>query len=117
MKEPSIRPNYTRIAQYCNLWRNFDDIDDDFSSVSTIVEWFATRQDNFSLVHGPGQWFDPDMLIIGNFGLSYGQARAQMALWSILAAPLIMSVDLRTIKPWFRDILLNKHLIAINQDK
>ena len=39
-----------------------------------------------------------------------------MALWSIMAAPLIMSVDLRTISDWARDILLNKNLIAINQD-
>jgi hypothetical protein len=40
------------------------------------------------------------MLIIGNYGLSYGQSQTQMAIWSILAAPLIMSVDLRTIEPW-----------------
>ena len=39
-----------------------------------------------------------------------------MALWSVMAAPLIMSVDLRTIPDWARDILLNKNLIAINQD-
>jgi hypothetical protein len=39
-----------------------------------------------------------------------------MALWSIMAAPLILSVDLRTIPDWTRDIILNKNLIAINQD-
>jgi len=39
-----------------------------------------------------------------------------MALWSVMAAPLILSVDLRTISDWARDILLNKNLIAINQD-
>jgi hypothetical protein len=39
-----------------------------------------------------------------------------MALWSIMAAPLILSVDLRTINDWARDIILNKNLIAINQD-
>jgi hypothetical protein len=39
-----------------------------------------------------------------------------MALWSIMAAPLILSVDLRTITDWARDIILNKNLIAINQD-
>lgn len=54
--------------------------------------------------------------MIGNFGLSPGQSRAQMALWSIMAAPLILSVDLRTISPWARDIILNKNLIAVNQD-
>jgi hypothetical protein len=39
-----------------------------------------------------------------------------MALWSIMAAPLIMSVDLRTIPNWAREIILNKNLIAVNQD-
>ncbi len=68
------------------------------------------------MAHGPGNWNDPDMLIIGNFGLSYGQSQGQMALWSILAAPLIMSTDLRTIDPAFKEILLNKNMIAINQD-
>lgn len=57
------------------------------------------------------------MLIIGNYGLSFGQSQTQMALWSIMSAPLIMSVDLRTIPSWAKDILLNPNLIAINQDK
>jgi len=39
-----------------------------------------------------------------------------MALWSIMAAPLILSVDLRTISDWARELILNKNLIAINQD-
>ena len=39
-----------------------------------------------------------------------------MALWSIMAAPLILSVDLRTISDWAREIILNKNMIAINQD-
>ena len=55
-------------------------------------------------------------LIIGNFGLSYEQSKSQMAMWAIFAAPLLMSVDLRTIKADYRDILLNKAVIAINQD-
>jgi hypothetical protein len=112
-----IEPNYTRIAEFCNLWRNYDDIDDSFASLNEITNWFASQQSKLSLVHGPGSWNDPDMLIIGNFGLSYGQARSQMALWSIMAAPLIMSNNLRTLEPWFKEILQNKNLIAINQDK
>lgn len=115
--DAKIDPNYKKIAEYCNLWRNYDDIDDHFDSLNQIVNWFASQQDTLSQVHGPGSWNDPDMLIIGNFGLSYGQSQAQMALWSVMAAPLIMSVDLRTIKPWFGELLKNKNLIAINQDK
>jgi hypothetical protein len=55
-------------------------------------------------------------IVVGNFGLSPGQSRAQMALWSIMAAPLILSVDLATISDWAREIILNRNLIAINQD-
>ena len=55
-------------------------------------------------------------LIIGNFGLSFEQARAQMGLWCIMAAPLIMSNDLRNIRPEFKQILQNKEAIKINQD-
>ena len=55
-------------------------------------------------------------LIIGNFGLSYEQSKAQMAIWAILAAPLIMSNDLRNIRDEYKQILLNKDVIAVNQD-
>lgn len=106
-----------RISEFCNLWRNYDDIDDSFYSLNEITDWFASQQSKLSLAHGPGHWNDPDMLIIGNFGLSYGQSRAQMALWSIMAAPLIMSSDLRVIELRFQEILQNKNLISINQDK
>lgn len=55
-------------------------------------------------------------LIIGNFGLSEEQSRSQMALWTILAAPLFLSTDLRTISQSSRKILQNKLMIKINQD-
>lgn len=55
-------------------------------------------------------------MLIGNFGLSFEQARAQMALWTVLAAPLFMSTDLRTISAQNMDILQNPLMIKINQD-
>ncbi|XP_074866981.1 alpha-N-acetylgalactosaminidase-like isoform X2 [Carettochelys insculpta] len=58
----------------------------------------------------------PPKLIIGNFGLSYEQSKVQMALWAILAAPLFMSSDLRTISEDAKYILQNQLLIYINQD-
>ncbi|KAI7815282.1 alpha-N-acetylgalactosaminidase [Rhyzopertha dominica] len=99
------------------LWRNWDDIDDAWSNVTNILGWFSKHQDRIAPFSGPGHWNDPDMLLIGNYGLSYEQSKAQMAIWAIMAAPLIMSVDLRTISPIYRDILLNKQVISINQDK
>ncbi|XP_045104674.1 alpha-N-acetylgalactosaminidase-like [Portunus trituberculatus] len=109
-------PNYTAIINSCNLWRNFNDIADSWTSVTTIIDHYGDNQDVLAPLAGPGHWNDPDMLIIGNFGLSYDQAKTQMAIWSILAAPLIMSVDLRDIRPEFKYILQNQRVIAIDQD-
>ncbi|CAK1584743.1 unnamed protein product [Parnassius mnemosyne] len=109
-------PDYTSIAKHCNLWRNYQDIDDSWTSVKNIMQWYAKNQDELVKYAGPGHWNDPDMLIIGNFGLSLDQARVQMAVWSILAAPLLMSVDLATIRPEFKEVLLNEDVIAVDQD-
>nr|CAI5822227.1 unnamed protein product [Callosobruchus analis] len=116
-EERGMKSNYTALQQTCNLWRNWKDIEDEWVSVTGIVDWFAGNQDRLAPFAGPGHWNDPDMLIIGDYGLSYEQSKAQMAIWAIMAAPLIMSVDLRTIEPKFRDILLNKDVIAVNQDR
>ncbi len=55
-------------------------------------------------------------LVIGNFGLSHDQERVQMALYAILASPLLVSCDLRHIRESSKAILQNKHVIAVNQD-
>lgn len=57
------------------------------------------------------------MLVIGNYGLSLEQSRAQMALWAIFSAPLYMSNDLRQLRPEFKEILQNRHVIKVNQDE
>nr|CAD7200120.1 unnamed protein product [Timema douglasi] len=111
-----MAPNFTSIIQHCNLWRNFDDIQDTWVSVESIIDYYGNNQDTIVPNAGPGHWNDPDMLIIGNFGLSYEQSKTQMALWAILAAPLLMSVDLRTIRPEYKAILQNKKIIAVDQD-
>ncbi|GLV43492.1 uncharacterized protein CBL_04034 [Carabus blaptoides fortunei] len=111
-----ILSDYKILSENCNLWRNYYDIDDSWASVVNIIDYYTKHQDRFGPFAGPGHWNDPDMLIIGNFGLSFEQSRAQMALWAIFASPLIMSVDLRTIRPEFKEILLDKDVIAINQD-
>lgn len=111
-----MKPNYTSIINTCNLWRNFDDIQDSWSSVERTIDYYGDNQDIIIANAGPGHWNDPDMLIIGNFGLSYEQSKTQMAMWAIFAAPLLMSVDLRTVKPDYKAILKNKQIIAVNQD-
>merc|ERR1711936_1059471 len=109
-------PNYSLIAKHCNLWRNFADIEDSWGMVLQIVDYYGDDKDGFAAFAGPGHWNDPDMLIIGNFGLSLDQSKAQMAMWCMFAAPLIMSADLRSIRPEFQEIVLNRNLIKIDQD-
>ena len=84
----------------------------------SIIDFYGNHNtsDDFAPYAGPGHWNDPDMLIIGNFGLSFDQAQVQMAVWCVLAAPLIMSNDLRHLKPEFLEILANPMAIKINQD-
>lgn len=108
--------NYTQLGEICNLWRNYGDIQDSWDSVMKIIDWFFENQDVLIPAAGPGAWNDPDMLVIGDFGLSMDQSRSQMALWAIMAAPLFMSNDLRTISSGARTILQNKMIIGINQD-
>ncbi|XP_055837557.1 alpha-N-acetylgalactosaminidase [Episyrphus balteatus] len=109
-------PNYTALKEHCNLWRNWGDIDDSYESVAQIMDYFSKNQDRIQPHGGPGHWNDPDMLILGNYGLSYEQSKTQMAVWAILAAPLIMSNDLKAVQPEIRDILINREIIAVNQD-
>ncbi|KAJ8717375.1 hypothetical protein PYW08_005774 [Mythimna loreyi] len=109
-------PNYYAIAKACNIWRNYGDIENNWGSVLNIMNWFGSNQDEFAQIAGPGNFNDPDMLVIGNSGLSVDQARVQMAVWSVLAAPLIMSVEVSSMEPEFKEILLNKDVIAVDQD-
>ena len=53
---------------------------------------------------GPGHWNDLDMLLGGNFGLSLDETRVQMGMWAMHAAPLILSVDLATIRPDVKEV-------------
>ncbi|XP_063925288.1 alpha-N-acetylgalactosaminidase-like [Zophobas morio] len=111
-----LEANYTAAVEICNLWRNYGDIQDQWDDVKNIANWFATNQGFLNKFAGPGHWNDPDMLIIGDYGLSYDESIAQMTIWTVMAAPLLMSVDLRKIEPEFRDILLNSDALSINQD-
>lgn len=110
------KPNYTAIAKSCNIWRNYKDVQDSWDSVAGIIKFYGDNKQSFAEVAGPGHFNDPDMLIVGDFGLSEDQQRVQMGMWAIMAAPLIMSVDLRKVKPFAKELLTNRRVIAVNQD-
>ena len=56
------QPNYPLIAKYCNIWRNAHDIGDAWESMESIVEIYGADKTNFSVVAGPGNFNDPDMV-------------------------------------------------------
>ena len=95
-----------------NLWRTTGDIRDAWDSMTRI----GFSQAPLAPYAKPGHWNDPDMLEIGNGGMSDDEYRTHMSLWSILAAPLLAGNDLRTMTPAIRDILMNRDVIAIDQD-
>jgi alpha-galactosidase len=96
-----------------NLWRTTGDISDKYSSMAQI----GFSQAGLAKFAGPGHWNDPDMLEVGNGGMSTEEYRTHMSLWAILAAPLLAGNDLTTMTPETRDMLTNKDAIAIDQDK
>lgn len=73
---------------------------------------------------GPGGWNDPDMIVVGlgNKGYIKGggctepEYRTQMSMWCMFSAPLIISCDVRNMNQETKNILLNKDVIAIDQD-
>jgi alpha-galactosidase len=65
---------------------------------------------------GPNRWNDPDMLEIGNGGMSLEEYKAHFPLWAMIAAPLIAGNDLRNMQPEISDVLLNRDVIAVDQD-
>lgn len=65
---------------------------------------------------GPGHWNDPDMLEVGNGGMTDAEYRAHFSLWAILTAPLIAGNDLRDMRTEIHDILTNNEVIAVDQD-
>jgi alpha-galactosidase len=108
-----------------NLWRTTDDIKDrwggkekweDGSCCSNGVLSILDEQAPLYSYAGPGHWNDPDMLEVGNGGMTTNEYRAHFSLWAILAAPLIAGNDLRNMSPDTREILTNKEVIAVNQD-
>jgi len=95
-----------------NSWRTTGDIRDAWDSMSKI----GFGQNDLAQWAGPGHWNDPDMLEVGNGGMSDGEYKTHMSLWSILAAPLLAGNDVRNMSPSIHEILTNREVIAVDQD-
>ncbi|MDE3056702.1 MAG: glycoside hydrolase family 27 protein [Bacteroidota bacterium] len=105
-----------------NLWRTTEDISADFAEDINHGTWtqlsilsIIDAQDSLRQYAGPGHWNDPDMLEVGN-GMTNGEDRAHFSIWCMLAAPLMAGNDLRTMAQRTKEILMNKEVIAVDQD-
>ncbi|HEU5403169.1 MAG TPA: glycoside hydrolase family 27 protein [Terriglobales bacterium] len=96
-----------------NLWRTTGDIRDAWDSMSKI----GFNQADLAPFASPGHWNDPDMLEVGNLGMTDTEYKTHMSLWSLLAAPLLAGNDIRNMKADTRGILTDREVIAIDQDQ
>lgn len=105
-----------------HMWRTTGDI---FDSWESIIEIGFRKQAGLEAYAGPGRWNDPDMLVVGMYGkgnvarggCTDAEYRSHFALWCLLAAPLMIGCDVRNMNETTRQILLNRELLAVNQDK
>jgi alpha-galactosidase len=108
-----------------NLWRTTGDIKDQWEGK---IQWkdgsccgygmlnIVDQQVGIESYAGPGHWNDPDMLEVGNGGMTDTEYRSHLSFWAMLAAPLISGNDLRNMPPAIHDILTNREVIAVDQD-
>jgi alpha-galactosidase len=95
-----------------NLWRTTGDISDTWNSMISNIE----KQVPTAPYAGPGHWNDPDMLEIGNGHMTDEEYRTHMSLWALAAAPLLAGNDIRSMTPAIKQILMNREVIAVDQD-
>lgn len=95
-----------------HLWRSTGDIND------TWPKLLENMKENLPLAEyaGPGQWNDPDMLEVGNGGMTDTEYRSHFSMWSVMAAPLLIGTDLREADDAAFEILSNEEVIAVDQD-
>jgi alpha-galactosidase len=107
-----------------NLWRTTDDIQDRFGGKQKWPDGGCCSygmtdildQVGLESYAGPGHWNDPDMLEVGNGGMTTEEYRSHFSLWAMLAAPLMAGNDLAHMTPEIHEILTNREVIAVDQD-
>ncbi|WP_155549009.1 NPCBM/NEW2 domain-containing protein [Amycolatopsis camponoti] len=96
-----------------HLWRTTGDIKDNWAKMVQILAANAP----LAPYAGPGHWNDPDMLEVGNGGMTTEEYRSHFSLWAMMAAPLLIGADLRKVSPENFDVLRNAEVIALDQDR
>lgn len=103
---------WTWAAPVANLWRTTADIQPRWDSVARIIE----SQAALAGTSAPGAWNDPDMLQIGNGMFTAEETRSHVAMWAMLAAPLMVGTLVQKLPQHTLDVLANPRLVAIDQD-
>lgn len=109
------------VGDYGELWRTGSDIatrrksDPDRPRFQSVL-WNYSYNLPLGRFQKPGNWNDADFIIAGDTGLTLAQSRSQMALWSMMSAPLILSSNISKLSPQALAILSNRRIIAIDQD-
>ena len=80
------------------------------------MSYIGRSQASLAKFAGPGHWNDPDMLEVGNGKLTLDQDRVHMGHWAMLAAPLLAGNNLSQLTPEISAILINREVIAMDQD-
>lgn len=112
MCEWGVDQPWTWAQEVGNSWRTTGDISDNWDSFTKILDENADLY-KYSEIGG---WNDPDMLEVGNGGMTTAEYTAHFALWSLLKAPLLIGCDLNNLSPDTMGILGNDEIIAIDQD-
>ncbi|GMG98937.1 hypothetical protein Nepgr_000777 [Nepenthes gracilis] len=95
-----------------NSWRTTDDITDEWDRMICI----AHLNEFYTAYAKPGGWNDPDMLEVGNGGMSYDEYVVHFSLWAISKAPLLIGCDVTSITNETMSIVGNYEVIDVNQD-
>jgi alpha-galactosidase len=112
----SERP-WTWAKGKAQLWRTDDDISGQKNHVDwpNVVKNFESNAAH-AVFSAPNSWNDPDMIEVGNQGLTPTEAQSHFSMWVISAAPLWAGNDLVTMSEGDRAIYTNAEAIAIDQD-
>ncbi len=104
-----------------NCWRTTGDITDNWRSMSSI----GFAQNGLHHFAGPGNWNDPDMLVVGKVGwgpqlrttrLTANEQYTHISLWCLLASPLLIGCDMTELDDFTLGLLTNDEVLEVNQD-
>jgi len=101
------------IAGVADLWRTSGDVQANFASIVSNLD----RNNANAAAQRPGKYGDPDMIVAGLAGVSLAEAQTQFGAWALVAAPILLSVDLtQPLPPGVLEIVSNPEVIAVSHD-